>query len=300
MNAVLAPSHSLPPVLERYELKYLIPAAYVEPISDFISLYCALDKHAAAAVSNGCFYAVTSLYFDSPSHEFYKQRVNGQAHRVNMRARAYGDGCQPPYFLEIKQRMGIPGVVRKYRATVGDDEWPHLLSDPLFRMGDAAPSKNQLNKEHFLRLALSHAIEPKLLTKYQRRAFFSTVDDYVRVTMDTQMQYRAQTHYSLNSSHGMTHYDNETIYANNTHSDANVVLEIKCNVGEVPQWVLSLVNRFELKQQAFSKYASSTWVAHGDNGDHYMSPDRALPHAVALGLGIGGGLRLPWRNSPAL
>jgi SPX domain protein involved in polyphosphate accumulation len=276
--------NSLPPVLERYELKYLIPMAYVEPISDFIGLYCTLDAHSEVAKSNGHFYAVNSLYFDTPGHEFFKQRVEGQARRVNMRARTYGDGSQPPYFLEIKQRVGIPGVVRKYRATVGDDEWPHMLNDPFFRMSDAGPPKNRLNKELFLRLALSHAIEPKLLTKYQRRAFFSTVDDYVRVTMDTQMQYRKQDHYSLRSDEGMTAYDNETIYATNTHSDANVVLEIKCNVGEVPQWVLSLVQRFELKQQAFSKYASSTAVCHFDNGDNFMSNDRALRRGVAPGL----------------
>jgi SPX domain protein involved in polyphosphate accumulation len=272
---------TLPPVLERYELKYLIPMAYVEPISDFISLYCALDAHSEVAKPNGHFYAVNSLYFDTPGHEFFKQRIDGQARRVNMRARTYGDGSQPPYFLEIKQRMGIPGVVRKYRATVGDDEWPQLLSDPSFRISDAGSQKNRLNKELFLRLALSYAIEPKLLTKYQRRAFFSTVDDYVRVTMDTQMQYRRQDHYSLRSAEGMTAYDNETIYTTNSHSDANVVLEIKCNVGEVPQWVLSLVQRFELKQQAFSKYASSTAVCHFDNGDIFMSNDRAIRRGTA-------------------
>jgi SPX domain protein involved in polyphosphate accumulation len=279
--AALSTATVLPPVLERYELKYLIPMAYVEPISEFISLYCALDFHSESAASNEHFYAVNSLYFDTPHHEFFQQRVGGQANRVNMRVRTYGDGSAPPYFLEIKQRVGIPGVVRKYRATIGDDEWPHLLTEPHFRIADGGSPKNRLNKELFLRLALSHAIEPKLLTKYQRRAFFSTVDDYVRVTMDTQMQYRLQSDHNLVSSGGMTHYDNETIYATNTHSDANVVLEIKCNVGEVPQWVLSLVQRFELKQQAFSKYASSTWVAHIDNGDVYMSNDRALPHAVA-------------------
>jgi SPX domain protein involved in polyphosphate accumulation len=272
--------HSLPPVLERYELKYLVPVAYVEPISDFLSLYCVLDAHAQAASANGHFYAVNSLYFDTPGHEFFKQRVDGQARRVNMRARTYGDGSQPPYFLEIKQRVGIPGVVRKYRATVGDEAWPHLLTDPCLRITNPGTEKNRLSLELFLRLALSYAIEPKLLTRYQRRAFFSTVDDYVRVTMDTQMQYRRQDHHSLVATFGMTAYDNETIYANNTHSDANVVLEIKCNVGQVPQWVLALVQRFELKQQAFSKYASSTVVCYGDNGDHFMSPDRALPRGL--------------------
>jgi SPX domain protein involved in polyphosphate accumulation len=268
----------LPPVLERYELKYAIPKKLVEPISDFISLYCSLDFHSESAKPDNYFYAVNSLYFDTPQHEFYKQRVSGQAHRINMRTRAYGDGDRPPYFLEIKQRLGIPGVVRKYRATASAQEWPQLLIDPGFCIAETGSAKERLNKELFLRLAIGHAIEPKILTKYRRRAFFSTVDEYVRVTLDTNMQYRRQDHYNLLSTHGMTNYDNETIYAVNTASDANVVLEIKCNVGEVPQWVLSLVQRFELKQQAFSKYASSTFVSHVDDGDGFMSADRKSTH----------------------
>ena len=269
---------TLPPVLERYELKYMIPLEYVEPITDFISLYCSLDYHSETAKADNYFYSVNSLYFDTPRYEFLKQRIAGQAHRVNMRARTYGDGSKPPYFLEIKQRMGIPGVVRKYRATVADEEWPSLLTDPNFRIADTDSAKERANKELFLRLAISNAIEPKILTKYQRRAFFSTVDEYVRVTMDANMQYRKQDDYNLASTHGMTNYDNETVYAVNTASDANVVLEIKCNIGEVPQWVLSLVNLFELKQQAFSKYATSTLVSHVDNGDWFMSSDRKSRH----------------------
>jgi SPX domain protein involved in polyphosphate accumulation len=265
---------TLPPVLERYELKYMIPIAYVEPITDFISLYCSLDYHSENAKSDNYFYAVNSLYFDTPRYEFFKQRVAGQAHRINMRARTYGDGSTPPYFLEIKQRMGIPGVVKKYRATVGIDEWPNLLTDPCFRIADTDSEKERMNKELFLRLAISNAIEPKILTKYRRRAFFSTVDEYVRVTMDANMQYRMQDDYCLLSTHDMINYDNETIYAYNTFSDADVVLEIKCNIGEVPLWVLSLISLFELKQQAFSKYASSTQVSHFDNGDWFMSSDR--------------------------
>ena len=271
----------LPPVLERYELKYMIPFQFVEPITDFISLYCSLDYHSETAKADNYFYCVNSLYFDTPRYEFLAQRIAGQAHRVNMRARTYGDGSKPPYFLEIKQRMGIPGVVRKYRATVADEEWPSLLTDLNFRIADTESAKERANKELFLRLAISNAIEPKILTKYQRRAFFSTVDEYVRVTMDINMQYRNQDDYSLKSTYGMTNYDNETIYAVNTSSDANVVLEIKCNVGEVPQWVLSLVTLFELKQQAFSKYATSTLVSHLDNGDWFMSSDRKSSHSFS-------------------
>jgi SPX domain protein involved in polyphosphate accumulation len=270
----MAEIHSLPPVLERYELKYLIPWEYVEPITDFLSIYCALDHYSEIATDNNYFYKISSLYFDTPSFEFLRQRVEGKAIRFNMRARAYGDGTHAPYFLEVKNRVGISGVVKKYRATVNEDQWPHILTDPGFRPEDSDSSAEKANKELFLRLAITYAIEPKILTKYERRAFFSTVDKYARVTMDANMQYRLEDDYTVCSNYDMTNYDNETIYAYNTQSDANVVLELKCDIAEVPYWMLDLIRLFDLKQIAFSKYISSTLVSRYDNGDCFMPFDR--------------------------
>jgi len=266
--------HTLPPVLERYELKYLIPSSYIEPITDFISLYCLLDDYSLKAEPDDYFYKVGSLYFDSPGFEFLKQRIGGKEIRFNMRARFYGDGDKAPYFLEIKHRNGISGVVTKYRATAQEEQWPHILTDPAFRPDTSEPSAEQANKELFLRLATTYAIEPKILTTYQRRAFFSVIDEYARVTIDIRKKYRIQNDYELINTYGMTHYDNETIYGVHAKTEANAVLELKCPVGAVPFWILDLIRKFELQHQGFSKYASSVLVHHFDNGDWYMPFDR--------------------------
>ncbi|WP_394753665.1 VTC domain-containing protein [Crenothrix sp.] len=265
----------LPPVLERYELKYQIPWSYVEPISDFISLYCDLDAFSVKTKADNYFYKVGSLYFDSPGYEFLKQRIGGKEIRFNMRTRFYGDGDKGPYFLEVKHRTGASGVVTKYRATAEAHQWPCILTDPAFRPPESDAHDEKTNKELFLRLATTYAIEPKILTTYRRRAFFSTIDEYSRVTMDVHMKYRVQDDYNLLTTYGMTHYDNETIYATNTKSgDASVVLELKCLVGEVPYWMLDLIRTFELQHSGFSKYASATLVSHFDNGDWFMPLDR--------------------------
>ena len=271
--------HTLPPVLERYELKYIIPWEYVEPISEFLKLYCSLDYYSEQAADDNYFYKVTSLYFDSPNYELLRQRIEGKATRFNMRVRAYGDGESAPYFLEVKNCLGISGVVKKYRATANEAQWPHILTDPGFRADESDTSAEKANKELFLRLAISYAVEPKILTKYQRRAFFSTVDQYARVTMDANMQYRREHEYTVCSNYGMTNYDNETIYANNTHSEVGVILELKCRVGEVPYWMLDLIKRFNLTQVGFSKYVNSVMVSHYDNGDWFMSSDREPSYA---------------------
>lgn len=268
-------SAQLPPVKERYEIKYLIPRELIEPISRFISPYCEMDAFSAGA--NEYFYPVNSLYFDTRGLEFLNQRLGGKESRFNMRARAYGGGGLPPYFLEIKHKTGT--FVRKYRCTLSEGEWPRILADPSYRCGDHDDPLQRRNKELFLRLALTYAIEPKILTSYRRRAFFSTVNEYARVTMDTGLRYQLEDTYNLSPDARSVNYDNQTIFSVNEQvfgtedfGPGRVILELKCNVGQTPVWMIDLVSAFELKQVGFSKYANSTLVAHIDNGDAYMNP----------------------------
>lgn len=264
----------LPPVIERYELKYIIPLSWIEPISEFISPFCSLDYHSAHVPDN--FYPVNSLYFDTPNFQFLQQRLYGKDARFNMRVRSYADGEKPPYYMEIKHKIG--SIVKKYRATAGVDEWPEILASPNYRIIEES-SKEKANKELFLRLFISYAAEPKLLTRYKRRAFFSTVDEYARVTMDISMSYRLQDHYSLRPDKQMTHYDNSTIYVGNMLSTEDcVVLELKCNAGQVPTWMIDLITQFQLTQQGFSKYMNSTLTSHFDDGFNYMSGDRVVSY----------------------
>ncbi len=268
----------LPPTLLRYELKYAIPREMVEPIKRFIAPYCSMDYHSAQSEDN--FYTVNSLYFDTRNCEFLEQRLWGKDLRFNMRVRFYGDGTKPPYHLEIKQKVG--GGIKKYRGSVRGDEWPNILTDPLYYESCPSDSEhNKNNKELFMRIAQSYEIEPKILIQYQRCAYFSTVDRYARVTMDCNMVYREQDPsvpmrdpYDLKSDNTFINYDNETIYAKDTYSDANVILELKCDIGYVPTWMIDLVAHFELNQVGFSKYLNASLVAKNDNGNNFMMHDR--------------------------
>lgn len=265
---------SLPATIERHELKYAIPWRYVDPICRFIEPYCELDHHSTIAVDN--FYQVNSLYLDTRGLEFLRQRMYGKDGRFNMRVRCYGDQGQAPYFLEIKRKSGFTG--KKYRSIASADEWPAIIEDPDYRFQPEDSDQNRSNKELFFQLATSYAIEPKLLTQYQRRAYVSTIDNYARVTMDVSMKYRVQDHYSLKSDETMISYDNETIYAREMYTDAVVVLELKSDIGRVPTWMIDLIASFDLKQQGFSKYMSSFLVSHQDDGIAYMSGDRMSQH----------------------
>ena len=257
--------------LERYELKYLIPWSYVEPVSRFVEAYCELDEHSTHADDH--FYTVNSLYFDTPGCEFLKQRLWGRMNRFNMRVRTYGDGTQPPYYLEIKHKKNL--CIKKYRASARAEEWPQILTDPGYRVGIDQSPVERANKEKFLNLATSYGIEPKILTTYRRRAYFSTVDDYARVTMDVALRYRSESNLCTALDDNMSPYDHENTFVANFISDtASVVLELKCVVGQVPVWMLDLVRQFQLKQQGFSKYMQSMLTANGSDATQFMNRDR--------------------------
>lgn len=277
--------NSLPAVLERYELKYLIPASYIEPISRFVEAYCQLDSHSAEHGDG--FYPVNSLYFDTPDFRFLRMRMQGADRRFNMRVRSYGDGTRGPFFAEIKFKT--PTCVKKFRATLDKSQWPSFLPHNYWLTPESqsgicystpTSEKEGLSRELFLRLADSYAIEPKIFTRYHRRAFASTMDDYARVTMDVNMKFRPQdivrsrNPYSLQPDSDCVNYDASTIYGDDLGHDASVVLELKTDVGVIPVWMLELIRRFQLKQMGFSKYMHSSLAEHWDSGDYYMDNAR--------------------------
>ncbi|NKC01218.1 MAG: VTC domain-containing protein [Pseudomonadales bacterium] len=255
-------------VIERYELKYVIPSRWIEPITQFIAPYCRLDEHSRVQGDN--FYPVNSLYFDTLNYRFLNQRLWGADRRFNMRVRSYGDGREAPYFAELKFKTAT--YVKKFRAVLELQEWPGFLHtselDPLDEV--------ETPRRVFKRMAHAYAIEPKIFTCYRRRAFVSEVDDYARVTMDIDMQYRPQTPlicddpYNLSPDRNCISYDIQSIYGDEAHYQANVILELKATSGFVPTWMIELIRRFELKQVGFSKYVNSSLVDNHDNGWRYM------------------------------
>jgi SPX domain protein involved in polyphosphate accumulation len=238
----------LPPRLDRYELKFGIPAELTEPISDFASVYCSLDKYSEKAEKG--FYRVNNLYLDSPGYLFLRKRMEGAENRFNMRVRSYGDDPVMPYFLEIKQKVG--GVVRKYRATVRDEEWYKVYTEPGFesREKNDAPSETK-NRELFERTIFTYNVEPKVLTQYVRKAYISDVDDYARVTFDADLRFMPESEYNLIPREAeMIPCDAETVFP----PGCSVILELKCYTSQVPLWMIDLIRYFDLQRMSFSKY----------------------------------------------
>lgn len=257
----------IPPLLERYELKYMIPSSMVDSISDFVSVYCSLDNY--SLTSPGGFYRVNSLYLDSPYFYFLRMGLEDMDNRINMRIRSYGDNPDVPYYLEIKQKTG--SVVRKYRAEVTDKNWYRAYKDPGFYPRQVRCSRcDEASRQLFERMVFTYDAAPVILTQYERKAWISDVDDYARITFDRDLRFRPETEYTPVPGAGlMVSCDHNLAF----DPGCNVVLELKCYTSRVPVWMLDMIRYFDLRRTSFSKYqtgASELMMLHS-----YGSGDRA-------------------------
>ena len=256
----------LPPVLERYELKFTIPFEYVEPISKFVEPYCSMDKY--SEISPSSFYRVNNLYLDSPNFLFLRNRMEGSDNRFNMRVRSYGDNPYMPYFIEIKQKQG--SIIKKYRAKVEDSEWYKVYTEPGFVSRENTDDPKEVeNRKIFEKLIYTYNVTPKILTQYIRKAWVSDVDDYARVTFDIDLKYMEEDNWNLiPNPDRLSNYDNVTAF----DSGCSVVLELKCYTSAVPYWMIDLIREFSLKRRSFSKYLSGAKELFGHH--RYFTGDR--------------------------
>ncbi len=233
--------------LERFELKYLIPHEKMVDICDYIQSFCHLDKFA----DEFGFYIINSLYLDSPGFQFYNRKLNGLDDRFNMRVRNYGDIDDSPYFFEVKHKKN--NFVRKYRYPLSAPIWREHFEGQSFMPIGSEIGIDAKNFNLFERLGISYGVEPKILTQYKRRAYFSTIDEYARVTFDRNLKYQKVDTFILNvDRNALTNYDNPLIFPDG----CDIILELKCTT-KVPLWMIDLIRHFGLQRSSFSKYSSS-------------------------------------------
>jgi hypothetical protein len=238
-------------LLERLELKFHIPETMVDPISEYASIYCSPDKYSRDA--EGGVYTVNSLYLDSPNYLFLRRRLDGSANRINMRVRSYGDTGPLPYFLEVKQKE--VRIVRKFRAGVLGPAWHRVLEEAGAEvLPDSDVEGPRSHLDLFLRLAQTYQTEPKVLLQYKRRAYVSEVDDYARVTFDTDLKYRPPAGYRpCAEADSLVPCDHAAVF----DPGCSVILELKCYASQVPLWMIDLIRGFDLLRRRFSKYVTA-------------------------------------------
>ena len=155
----------------RHEWKHEISASDLLVLRQRLRAVAKQDRHAM----NGC-YRIRSLYFDTPTDQALREKINGVSNREKFRIRYY-NGDLGMIRLEKKSKRG--GLCHKDSVKVAKDEVARLLQRDLDWMND--PQRPLLQE---LRSRMTtQGLAPKVIVDYTREPFIFAPGN-VRVTVD--------------------------------------------------------------------------------------------------------------------
>ncbi|MEM8484402.1 MAG: polyphosphate polymerase domain-containing protein [Bacteroidota bacterium] len=227
----------------RFEYKYLVPDKLRDEIRAAMRPYVKVDPFAAKQGKNE--YTVRSVYYDTHDFSCYDEKHAGVKVRKKFRIRGYDTpGKDSVVFLEIK---------RKYNNNIEKNRAPMLAEDLATALegGNIDDSiisfsgngKEKKDAQRFLYHYNRRRLRPAVLVIYDREPFFSKFDPKVRLTFDKNVRS------TLFPSLGMLYKEHQIKYAMPGH----FILEVKFFTG-LPHWILRILERYQLKRMALSKY----------------------------------------------
>jgi SPX domain protein involved in polyphosphate accumulation len=227
----------------RFELKYIVNAAMIAHIRNFIRPHLVLDEYARPELGNA--YAIHSLYLDSPDLSLCEATLQGHKNRFKIRIRFYDEDPASPVYFEIKRRVN--DIIQKERAAVRRDAVLRLLNKKWPDPSDLVEysPKNFATLERFCSMRDMLNADGKVFVSYIREAYVSPNDEQIRITFDHQLQ--------------AGRYDS-TLRMFQVQSwlqprMEGVVLELKfCD--RYPFWMHDLAQEFNLQRTAMAKYVT--------------------------------------------
>jgi SPX domain protein involved in polyphosphate accumulation len=236
--------------LQRYEHKYLIHPELIDPIVSFIRPYCRMDPFAQEASDQ--YYPIKTLYLDSPDYRTYWDAREEVASRFKLRIRVYGDDDSGLVKFEIKRRF--KDVCLKTTINLHGETWPELLVLPSCRHIENAQHSDNPALLGFIGLAHRIHAEPKMLILYERQAFQSNFDRYVRISFDRRICH--QTKHSCDFNAQPANWIFNDGFDSSGEPGPHAVLELKV-MTRAPIWLVDMVRRFGLVRRGFSKYCTA-------------------------------------------
>ena len=227
----------------RYELKYHLTESRARAVAEFVKQYVPVDRYCKLQRSGD--YPIVSLYLDSDNMHLCKESLEGRQNRFKLRIRGYTDEPDYPVFFEIKRRINT--VIMKSRTRVMHSDVPRLLSGLSLPPQSYSVDTKALNQ--FQLYMTSIQAKPKVLIRYMRQAFEGEGEGRVRVTFDRELCYSV-------TDKPEVRLGGSGWQRNPATENGGVILEIKFT-GSYPVWLSRLVEYFDLRARAMSKYATS-------------------------------------------
>lgn len=229
--------------MARLEYKYLVRYEHLDRFRGMITPFLDRDVYA----SNGEIpeYSVRSIYFDTPTLRYYKEKIEGIDVRKKLRIRGYnGGGKNPEVFLEIK-RKNIQ-TVWKTRAPLYLKKVYDLLQTgdvDSYIITDNGIANAADNARRFLFHVYQHALQPLVLVTYEREAYTGRFNRDFRLTIDKNL--RSAIYPEIRDLFSEKHMIRCIPH--------HFVVEVKFK-NRMPSWIHSILGTFGVRRRAVSKY----------------------------------------------
>ncbi len=240
---------SLDYVPARREFKYLLDRRAIPALRAALAPWCDLDSHAGPDRT----YKLRSLYFDAPDLRLYHANEREATVRFKSRIRCYPEDPNSPVIAEVKFRNG--DVIRKTRTRLPTPDWAQGL-----RAGGPTALDPFVTRVH------QHDLRPVALVEYRREAYMSRVDEYARVSIDTNIQCQSMTRLNLDGHPGRWRTIDHPLLSWTRMSPC--VVELKW-ADYAPVWMHQMVQNLDLLRHAFSKYCNSMFSLAEDRFRDY-------------------------------
>ncbi len=241
-------------IVKRFESKYLVPVALLPEVRRFIAPFTTGDKHGRGELPR---YRITTLQLDTPSLALHHAKEWEALDRFKLRVRTYGELDeigQAPVFAEIKAKYRDNIV--KHRSMIPFDQWSRELVFEPYLPNVFVNEAQEIDFLRFKMIAQEVGAEPAMLVRYLRESYVGTLDHYMRLTFDTELEYQMTRSWTDFGRSGIWRAMDGAQAQNRQQSC--VVMEVK-TLEETPMWVMDLVERFQLDKGGNCKYSTGIW-----------------------------------------
>lgn len=207
----------------------------------------------------------TSIYLDSDSFHCYSERIQKSESAHLIRLRWYGDlkDCQKVY-VEKKTHHEDWAAEKssKDRFPIGKDDVLDFLMEKEFMIDKSVENMELVDDTKYI--IDKEELRPRLATKYLRFAFQDNNNDFIRISIDTNLRMIKKNGNYTDWDETDNLIDNDSI-----HMFPYAVMEVKLKepfTDNIPLWILALLdNPNVIKVDNFSKYAHGTYMLNRES-----------------------------------
>lgn len=224
-------------VFNRYEKKYIVDTKTFLMLQGELADYMELDAYNRQNET----YSIANIYYDTDDSQLIRSSLEKPKYKEKLRLRAYGKPqSDSRVYIEIKKKFS--GLVNKRRSSIKLSDACKFIESGVMPEFEPHMNRQVLCEIHYL--LMQYKLSPKLYLSYDRRAYFSTGQQDLRISFDTNILTR-RTDLKLESG----------IYGIPLLQQDRWIMEVKAG-RSMPVWLAHLLAEHKIYPVSFSKYGT--------------------------------------------